>query len=63
MHHTATPDGRPLAASKPIDDGVAPPLGRVAHRVWFSEKDVALGTPLLRETIGVWRSRESGSCS
>jgi hypothetical protein len=30
--------------------------------VWFSEKDVGLGTPLLREIDGDWRSRESGSC-
>lgn len=31
-------------------------------KVWFSEKDVALGTPLLREIDKDWRSRESGSC-
>ena len=30
--------------------------------VWFSEKDVALGTPLLREIIKAWRSRGSASC-
>jgi hypothetical protein len=29
--------------------------------VRFSEKDVALGTPLLREIDRDWRSRESGS--
>jgi hypothetical protein len=30
--------------------------------VWFSEKDVALPTPLLREIDKGWRSRESESC-
>ena len=30
--------------------------------VWFSEKDVALGTPLLREIDRGWRNHESGSC-
>ena len=37
-------------------------LESLGASVWFSEKDVALGTSLLREIDGDWQSRESGSC-
>lgn len=31
-------------------------------KVWFSEKDVGLGVPLLRAIDKAWRTRGLGSC-
>jgi hypothetical protein len=50
--------GRPAGAAKELHDL----LVSRGVSVWFSEKDVALGTSLLREIDKGWRSRESGSC-
>ena len=62
------PDLRDLFLCHAWDDRRGPAkelhdlLESLGVSVWFSEKDVVLGSPLLRKSTRDWRSHESGSC-